>query len=97
LRPQPRASTVARAKRDRAEARSRVDERDDLLALDPRAALRTIGSGTGAGVVPNTLLVGLAALTGDIPFAAPGPGRRVRLARELTPRSRDLSPIDNPG
>jgi hypothetical protein len=96
LRPQPRADRSGHDKRD-LEARSLNTGRGGLLLLDPRRIGRSTGSSSGAGIVPSSLLVGIAALAAFTIFAAPGLGRRIRVARELSPRGQDASPIDHPG
>jgi hypothetical protein len=55
------------------------------------------GGSSAGGFAPSALLLGVAALTGFIVLAAPGLGRRIRLARELSPRGLDESPLDRPG
>jgi hypothetical protein len=62
----------------------------------PRRSL-AVGSPSSGGVAPGALLLGVAALTGFFLLAAPGLGRRIQVARELSPRSLDQSPIDHPG
>jgi hypothetical protein len=63
---------------------------------------RTLSAGgsstpTGGGSVPSPLLFGFATPIGFIVLAAPGLGRRIRLARHPSPRSRFHSPLDRPG
>jgi hypothetical protein len=55
------------------------------------------GSASAGGAGTSALLVGVAALTGFVLLAAPGLGRRIRVARELSPGSPDSPPIDHPG
>lgn len=52
---------------------------------------------TGGGAAPSVLLIGLATLIGFFVLAAPGLGRRIRLARTPSPRGRFGSSIDRPG
>lgn len=65
----------------------------DLLSTAPAGP----ATGSAGGLVPSTLVIGLAALTGFFILAVPGSGRRIRVARELSPRSAESSPIDHPG
>jgi hypothetical protein len=55
------------------------------------------GSASAGGTGTSALLVGVAALTGFALLVAPGLGRRIRVARELSPGSPDSPPIDHPG
>ena len=72
--------------------------RDDASPFDLPRPLQAAGStGTSGGVAPGALLVVIAALTGFVIFAAPELGRRIRVARGLSPRNRHRSPIDHPG
>jgi hypothetical protein len=54
-------------------------------------------SSASSGTAPGSIVVLLAVPTGFFVLAAPGIGRRIRPARELSPRSRSASPIDHPG
>jgi hypothetical protein len=54
-------------------------------------------SSSASGAASSAVLVGIAALTGFVLLAAPGLGRRIRVARELSPRNLGRSPIDHPG
>jgi hypothetical protein len=54
-------------------------------------------SSPAGGAAPSALGFGLATVTGFFAFAAPGLGRRIRLARVPSPRSRSHSPLDRPG
>ena len=54
-------------------------------------------SSSASGAASSALLVGIAALTGFVLLAAPSFGRRLEVARELSPRSLDQSPLDHPG
>lgn len=72
--------------------------RDRSSPFDLPSPLQAVGSaGASSGVGPSGLLVLVAALTGHFVFAAPALGRRIRIARGLSPRSRHRSPIDDPG
>jgi hypothetical protein len=94
---QPRVHQARPAKHARAqEERSKRDRRQ--LPLERRQPRQALGSSSSAGgVVSSALLLGFAVLTGFIALAAPGVGRRIRVAQELRPRSPDRSPIDHPG
>ena len=88
-RPAPRAEATARAPRDSSGGR---------LPFEFPPPLQVAGSSTSTGgVVPSLLTFGLATVIGFFAFAAPGLGRRIRLARTPSPRSRSHSPLDNPG
>jgi hypothetical protein len=52
---------------------------------------------TGGGSAPTVLVFAFATLIGFFVLAAPGLGRRIRLARYPRPRGRDGSSIDRPG
>ena len=85
----PRAEATARAPRDSSGGR---------LPFDFPPPLQVAGSSTSTGgFVPSLLTFGLATVIGFFAFAAPGLGRRIRLARTPSPRSRSHSPLDNPG
>jgi hypothetical protein len=55
------------------------------------------GAGTSGGLVPGAPVVAVAALTALFVLVAPGLGRRIRVARELSPRGTYRSSIDHPG
>jgi len=55
------------------------------------------GAGTTGALVPSAPVVAVAALTALFVLVAPGPGRRIRLARGLSPRGTYRSSIDHPG
>jgi hypothetical protein len=93
---QPRAHHARPIKQTRAHAERPNRERQEL-PLGRRQVRQALGSSSAGGVIPSALLFGFAALTGFVVFAAPGLGRRIRVARELSPRSPDQSPIDHPG
>jgi hypothetical protein len=59
--------------------------------------LQGSGSSASSGGVPSLLTFGFATLIGFFVFAAPGLGRRIRLARSPSPRGRHHSPLDRPG
>jgi hypothetical protein len=66
------------------------------LPLGP--ARRAAGSTSSGGTAPGgTGAAGTAALTAFYVLAAPGLGRRLREARELSPRTRYYAPLDRPG
>ncbi len=62
----------------------------------PRSS-ETAGSGTSGGRVPSVPVAAVAALIAFFMLAAPRLGRRIRVARELSPRSTYRSSIDHPG
>lgn len=93
---QPRAHHARPVEQTRAHGeRSKREERQ--LPLERRQSRQALGSSSAGGLVPSVLLFGFAALTGFVVLAAPGLGRRIRVARELSPRNPDRSPIDHPG
>ena len=55
------------------------------------------GAGTSGALVPSAPVVAVAALTTLFVLVAPGLGRRIRVARELSPRATYRSSIDHPG
>jgi hypothetical protein len=60
--------------------------------------LQAAGSSAAGGASASSLLLfGFASVIGFFVFAAPGLGRRIRLARYPRPRGRDGSSIDRPG
>jgi hypothetical protein len=63
----------------------------------PRPLQAGGSSSSTGGSAPSLLLFGLATLIGLFVFAAPGLGRRIRLARLPSPRGRYHSPLDRPG
>jgi hypothetical protein len=93
---QPRAHHARPAKHTR--TRAEPSKRDQQQPpLERRQSRQALGSSSAGGIVPSALLFGFAALTGFIVLAAPGLGRRIRVARALRPRSLDRPPIDHPG
>jgi len=58
---------------------------------------RGSGAGTSGGLVPSAPVVAVAALTALFVLVAPGLGRRIRVARGLSPRAAYRSSIDHPG
>jgi hypothetical protein len=68
-----------------------------FLPFERRQPRQVAGSSNAGGFVPSALLLGVAALTGFIFVAAPGLGRRIQVARELSPRGLEQSPLDRPG
>jgi hypothetical protein len=63
---------------------------------EPRTS-QAAGQGTSSGLVPSAPVVAVAALTGFFLLVAPRVGRRIRVARELSPRGTYRSSIDHPG
>jgi hypothetical protein len=90
--PTNRSRHVAEAK----VGRTRTSGSNPLpMTLPP---LQAVGSaGSAGGSAPGVLLVGIATLVGLFVLAAPGLGRRIRLARIPSPRGRFGSSIDRPG
>jgi hypothetical protein len=68
-----------------------------LRLLDQLQSTPGSGSGTFGGRVPSTPVAVVAALLAFFMLAAPRLGRRIRVARELSPRSAYRSSIDHPG
>ena len=68
-----------------------------FLPLGELGSSRGSGAGTSGGLVPSVPVVAVAALTGLFVLVAPGVGRRIRIARELSPRATYRSSIDHPG
>jgi hypothetical protein len=95
--PPPRAHHARPAKHTGAKSRRGDRSSTPFRPFDGRQPHQTAGSSNGAGFVPSALLFGVAALTGFILLAAPGLGRRIRVARELSPRGLEHSPLDRPG
>jgi hypothetical protein len=93
---QPRAHHARPVGQTRAHGASSKRDRQQL-PLERRQSRQAFGSSSAGGVIPSALLFGFAALTGFIVLAAPGLGRRIRVARELSPRSPVQSPLDRPG
>ncbi len=97
----PSAPPVDRARaRPQAEATARAprSSSDGRPPFDFPLPLQVAGSSTSTGgVVPSLLTFGLATVIGFFAFAAPGLGRRIRLARIPSPRGRSHSPLDRPG
>ena len=93
---EPRAHHARPVKQTQAHG-ERSKRKPQRLPLERRQPRQALGSSSAGGVVPSALLFGFAALTGFIVLAAPGLGRRIRVARKLRPRTADQSPIDHPG
>jgi hypothetical protein len=68
-----------------------------LLPFGWLGAAETGGSGTSGGRVPSAPVLAVAALVAFFMLVAPSLGRRLRVARELSPRSAQRSSIDHPG
>ena len=68
-----------------------------LAPIRPPLAPEVASSGTSGGLVPSAPVSVVAALVGFFMLAAPPLGQRIRVARELRPRSGHRSPIDDPG
>ncbi len=67
------------------------------VPVNSSAPLQAGGAAGGGGSAPSLLVFGFATLIGFFVFAAPGLGRRIRLARLPSPRDRHDSPLDRPG
>jgi hypothetical protein len=72
-------------------------ERQRLPLLGQPGPGQRGGSGASSGRVPSTSVLAVAALAALFTLAAPNAGRRIRVARELSPRGVDTPPIDHPG
>jgi len=100
---QPRESPTSRptsqptAKRASAHAASPRPARSSMWSFGLSLSSQTAGSGTSGGLVPSAPVVAVAALVAFFMFADPSLGRRVRAARELSPRGTYRSSIDHPG
>jgi len=95
-RPRSRPSSQPTAKR----ASTHVASSRPTRGLPPFGQLgssQSTGSGTVGGRVPGAPVVAVAALIAFFMLAAPSLGRRIRVARELSPRSTYRSSIDHPG
>jgi hypothetical protein len=78
--------------------RRRSDAGNPLLPWPPRFPLQAAGApGASSGFAPSGSVLGTAALVALFVLAAPGFGRRIRVARELRPRGTCGSSIDHPG
>jgi hypothetical protein len=93
----PRARPASRSRTHAARPHPAGDRRDPLAPLEGLRQHPAIGSSSASGPAASALLFGVAALSGFIVLVAPRVGRRIRVARELRPRSRDKSPLDHPG
>ena len=71
--------------------------RGSLSLFDEPRTSQAAGQGTSSGLVPSAPVVVVAALTGFFLLVAPRVGRRIRVARELSPRGTYRSSIDHPG
>ena len=68
-----------------------------FLPFGQPGSSETAGSGTFGGRVPSAPVAAVAALIAFFILAAPYVGRRIRVVRELSPRSTYRSSIDHPG
>jgi hypothetical protein len=94
--PSPRVSSEKTSKHVSARP-APPDRRRPLPLLGQPRSAQTSGPGTSGGRVPSTPVVAVAALLAFFMLAAPRVGRRIRVARELSPRSAHPSSIDHPG
>lgn len=72
-------------------------ERGPLFPFGELQSTQTSGSGAFGGRVPSGQVVGAATTLAFFMLAAPALGRRIGVARELSPRSAYRSSIDHPG
>jgi hypothetical protein len=96
-RPRTRPSSQPTAKRASARAASSRPARSLLPPFGQLRSSQSAGSGTLGARVPGAPVVAVAALIAFFMLVAPSLGRRIRLARELSPRSTYRSSIDHPG
>ena len=95
--PSSRPISQPTTKRASAHPASPRRSRGPLLPFGAPSSSQTAGSGTLGGRVPSTPVAAVAALIAFFMLAAPTLGRRIRVARELSPRSTYRSSIDHPG
>ena len=86
-RPGSRPSSQPTAKRASAHVASSRPVRSLLPPFGELGSSQSTGSGTLGGRVPSAPVLAVAALIAFFLLAAPSLGRRIRLARELSPRS----------
>ncbi len=96
-RPRSRPSSQPTAKRASTHVASSRPARGLLPPFGQLRSSQTTGSGTLGGRVPGAPVLAVAALIAFFMLAAPSLGRRIRVARELSPRSTYRSSIDHPG
>jgi hypothetical protein len=96
-RPRNQPSSQPTAKRASAHVASSRPARTLLAPFGQLRSSQSTDSGTLGGRVPGAPVLAVAALIAFFMLAAPSLGRRVRVARELSPRSTYRSSIDHPG
>jgi hypothetical protein len=96
-RPRNQPSSQPTAKRASAHVASSRPARTLLPPFGQLRSSQSTDSGTLGGRVPGAPVVAVAALIAFFMLAAPSLGRRIRVARELSPRSTYRSSIDHPG
>jgi hypothetical protein len=98
--PEPEAA-APRAEKASARAKRQSRSRSGGAPLSPWPPLRPFQAagapGASSSFVPSASVLGTAALVALFVLAAPGFGRRIRVARELRPRGTYGSSIDHPG
>ena len=92
-----RPSSQPTAKRASTQVASSRPARGLLSPFGQLRSSQSTGSGTSGGRVPGAPVVAVAALIAFFMLVAPSLGRRIRVARELSPRSTYRSSIDHPG
>jgi hypothetical protein len=96
-RPRSRPGSQPTAKRASAHVSSSRSTRSLSPPFGQLRSSQGTGWGTLGGRVPEAPVLAVAALTAFFMLAAPSLGRRIRVARELSPRSTYRSSIDHPG
>lgn len=96
-RPRSRPSSQPTAKRASAHVASSRPARGLLPPFGQLSSSQSTGSGTLGGRVPSAPVLAVAAPIAFFMLVAPSLGRRIRAARELSPRSTYRSSIDHPG
>jgi hypothetical protein len=100
-RARPRAAQPRIVKASPRAKRASMDRRSGDAPLFPWPPLRPFqaagGPGASSSFVPGVSVLGTAALVALFILAAPGLGRRIRVARELRPRGTYGTSIDHPG
>ncbi len=93
----PRSSSKPAAKTPSARPAPSPRAHAPLGPFGQQRSSQGAGSGTTGGRVPSAPIAAVAALIAFFILAAPRMGRRIRVARELSPRSAHRSSIDHPG
>lgn len=95
--PEGRASSKPAARQHSARPAPPRRARGSLSLFGEPRTSQAAGQGTSGGLVPSAPVVAVAALTAFFLLVAPRVGRRIRVARELSPRGTYRSSIDHPG